>query len=197
MQQACARRLANVQMEESHIVFTLANCLEIQTSTQSRGHAAGHRTNYSDRFPSGQLPSTCSICLEALHLDQTSEDSRTIVLPGCLHAFHLVCLGEWRCQSTLCPECRSTLPALLGQMLMSGFLLSDNHSPFGAACKRICEKLQAMQATATNGHDLGESASMSASLDRAGAQSILQQLGGDCPFEVHHLVLDDIYPEAD
>ncbi|CAM0884748.1 unnamed protein product [Alopecurus aequalis] len=52
----------------------------------------------------GDLASAqCSICIEEL-----AADGGVTVLPGCLHAFHSSCIGEWfnRAATPTCPYCR-------------------------------------------------------------------------------------------
>ncbi len=177
------------------MAISMANGLEVQSSPEIHSYAASMRASFAFLFPSGQLPSTCSICLEALNLDKVSEDSLNIILPECLHAFHLVCLGEWRCRSLVCPDCRSALTGTEVQMLLAAVLLHGQHSKIGQACKRICERMQAHAAQVRPGNML-QCAGVHGSEAWVAAVSVLEQLGGASVLEVRGIAYVNINPDS-
>ena len=90
----------------------LANANEIHKASRRRVMAAEARSKLTGLLPAthGGLPETCSICFKDLHLTQASETNNfVVVLPDCLHSFHVACLGNWcveRCMTGLnCPLC--------------------------------------------------------------------------------------------
>ncbi len=147
------RRLANmlVDVQEAiqtpFVIATLANCYEIQSSPESCSMAAVLRARFAKLPPDSQLSSCCSICQKKLHMLLPSEGSKLImILPTCRHAFHLKCIGEWGSHNTVCPECSSTLPAILNTMLLAGSTLHGEHTLPGQLCRRISKRMQAVQA---------------------------------------------------
>ncbi len=184
-------------IHQACIPITMANGFEIQSLPAMHSQAGTMRTSLAFLFPSGQLPSTCSICLEALHLDKASEDSLNIILPECLHAFHLICLGEWQCHKYVCPDCRSPLSGSVDQMLLAAVLLHGELSVIGQACKRICERLQARAAAAQlPPGNLLQCAGVRGHAARMVAVSVLEQLGGASFLEMQGIALVDINPDS-
>lgn len=147
-----AQSLAVMQMSAAHdqpsSSAALANCCEIQSTPEHLSAAVELRARAS-LLPESAIPSagsTCYICLKELQMQLPSEAcSLMITLPTCLHSFHLKCLGEWRCSSMACPECRKTLSQALDQMLLAGTFLHGQDTTLGNMCTRIREKVQGAQ----------------------------------------------------
>ncbi len=126
----------------------ISNCLEIQSNDHRRiANAVRARVANSTSGSVNQFPAACSICLEELDWQALSEDKAVkIILPACMHSFHLKCLGEWRCKSSACPDCRSrAMPQALDQMLLAGVALHGEDTWLGQTCRCLSEGVQGAQ----------------------------------------------------
>ena len=104
----------------------IANANEVQRGAEALSKAAAarravaHMLKHAGRPP---LSDTCTICLSEVHMEQPSHaQHRVVVLPDCMHCFHLDCIGQWRLSSLLCPLCQGKLCAVDGMLYARGFL---------------------------------------------------------------------------
>jgi len=116
---------------------------------------SGHNATDSQSYPSGQTNSTnntnntnntnstnstntpqfggdrttCSICMDAVSLDNDENilnNTRDIKL-SCGHVFHKLCLGQWVLRHNLCPDCRREINN--GVILSLRFLYRQHNQP--------------------------------------------------------------------
>lgn len=61
-------------------------------------------------------PDTCSVCLEALRLQEDSPKESPVIVLGCYHAFHNACWESWqeRCRDSACPNCKTPVTIVEG-----------------------------------------------------------------------------------
>lgn len=167
-----------IPVKQPDAIATLANCKEMQTSYDHRVLAADLRASLVRLVRGSQSPTTCGICLEELHLQQPSNaNNLKIILPTCLHTFHLKCLAKWRCKNTVCPECRSDIPIpdTPQQMLLAGCYIHGKQSLTGKMCSSLWKKMHAAHSQRrTNDR---QSAASSFEDEAAGADQLLRMSG--------------------